>query len=115
MTDTEAAAGRKHHCLAWCKRKVRAAATAGIAPLPAPPSVGADLPSDKGRLGAALAEDYLAHVIGIIVFAHERYLVAGESDVEVIAVRVLPTLVGSRFRLGLDGGGSSLRAPRPDF
>src|SRR5271155_5914953 len=55
MTDTEAAAGRQHHCLAWCKRKVRAAATAGIA-LTCSPKTRPVIKRGRGAGGANAAQ-----------------------------------------------------------
>ena len=51
----------------------------------------------------SLAEDYFAHVIGAVVLADQGYLVARESDVEMIAIGVLPSLVCNRLGLSLDG------------
>jgi hypothetical protein len=49
------------------------------------------------RTPALLAENYLAHVGSVVVLANLSYLVAGESEVHVIPVRVLPSLIRNRI------------------
>ncbi len=47
------ASRQQHHFLTRCEKKESVVTTASVAPLPAPPSIGADLSSDKESLGPA--------------------------------------------------------------